>query len=164
MPLAVAALARYGRIVAVSRVWQSEPVGFADQPDFLNAVVLLVTPLGAEAVCREMIPRVERELGRRRDPANRNAPRTIDVDLLLFDEAVLQVDHHHIPDPEIAERPFLAVPLAEVAPEYVHPELGVTLASLARRFGDPPAGLRLRNDVRLLAQLPTASPPTSRES
>ena len=89
LPSAVRKLAAYGRVAAVSRVWETAPVGFSDQPNYLNAAVLLETTLSAREICLEAIPQIERDLHRIRNPENKNAPRTIDVDLVLFNREIL---------------------------------------------------------------------------
>jgi 2-amino-4-hydroxy-6-hydroxymethyldihydropteridine diphosphokinase len=149
LPAAVAQLARFGRVKAASTVWQSAPVGFTDQPPFLNAAVLLETPLSARALREHAIAQIEADLGRVRTE-NKNAPRTIDIDIMLFNDDVFSIDHRHIPDPEVLERPFVAVPLAEIAPDYVHPETGETLKQIAARFDVSAAEMQRRDDVVLL--------------
>ncbi len=142
-------LGRWGRVQAVSTVWESAPVGLVDQPNFLNAAVLLETGLSAQALRQEAITSIEMALGRVRT-ANKNAPRPIDIDIMLFNQDVLQVGQRHIPDPEVLERPFVAIPLAEIAPDYVHPEIGQTLRQIAGRFDPAAAGMRRRDDVTRL--------------
>ena len=146
LPAAVTHLARFGRVRAVSSVYETAPVGSTDQPDFLNAAVLLETTLSAQALRQEAIAQVEAALGRVRTE-NKSAPRTIDIDVMLFNRNVLQIGLRHIPDPEILERPFVAIPLAEIAPDYVHPETGQTLEQIARQM--PADGLARRADVVL---------------
>jgi 2-amino-4-hydroxy-6-hydroxymethyldihydropteridine diphosphokinase len=145
---AVSLLTRYGTIRRVSRVWESPPADGADQPHYLNAAVLLETPLSARALRLEAIAFVEAALGRVRVQGDKYAPRTIDIDIVLFNRDILTIDHRRVPDPEIAVRPFLAQPLAELDPDYVHPELGITLAAIARQLSAG-AALRARDDVRL---------------
>ncbi len=142
-------LGRWGRVQAVSTVWESAPLGFADQPNFLNTAVLLETGLSAQALRQEAIASIEMALGRVRT-ANKNAPRTIDIDIMLFNQAVLQLGERHIPSPEVLERPFVAIPLAEIAPDYVHPETEQTLRQIAGRFDPASAGMRRRDDVTLI--------------
>ena len=151
LPAAVHHLAEYGRVLAASRVWETVPVGFAAQPNFLNAALLLETPLSARECRLRAIADVEQRLGRIRDPGNKNAPRTIDIDLALFNQDVLQVEQRQIPDPEILERPFLAIPLAELDPAYRHPQDGRTLDEIARLFEPDVSGMKLREDVVLLS-------------
>jgi 2-amino-4-hydroxy-6-hydroxymethyldihydropteridine diphosphokinase len=149
LPAAVDWLGRWGCIQAVSTVWESAPLGFADQPNFLNAAVLLETDLSAQALRQEAIASVETALGRVRS-ANKNAPRTIDIDIMLFNHDILQVGQRRIPSPEVLERPFVAIPLAEIAPDYVHPEIGQPLRQIAERFDLAAAGMRRRDDVTLI--------------
>ena len=149
LPAAVAKLAEHGRVCGASAVWETAPLGFADQPNFLNAAVLLATPLSAIEL-QEAIGDIEQSLGRVRDPQNKNAPRTIDVDVALLNRDVLQIEHRRIPDPDILERAFVATVLAELDPDYVHPETGQTLAQIAGSFPPAPSTMLLRPDVILL--------------
>jgi 2-amino-4-hydroxy-6-hydroxymethyldihydropteridine diphosphokinase len=145
---AVRLLAGSGTIRRVSRVWQSPPADASDQPDYLNAAVLLRTTLRPEELRTRVIAQIESRLGRRRNPADRYAPRTIDVDIALFNREVLVCDGRRIPDPDILARPFVAAPLAELAPDYVHPENGRTLADIAA--GLDCTALTERDDVSLI--------------
>jgi 2-amino-4-hydroxy-6-hydroxymethyldihydropteridine diphosphokinase len=131
---AVRMLTKFGSIRRVSRVWESPPVDGSGQPHYLNVAVLFDTPLSARSLRLEAIASIEESLGRVRVPHDKNAPRTIDIDIALFNHDVLTIDHRRVPDPEIAERSFLAQPLAELDPDYVHPELGITLAEIAGRM------------------------------
>lgn len=149
LPAAVAALDDYGTVVAVSQVWESAPVGFSEQANFLNAAVLLETELSAEALCLEAIAEIEQRLKRERDANNINAPRTIDIDIALFNCEVITIGHRRIPDPDILTRAFLAVPLAELDGNYVHPEEDRSLSDIAETFDVAAAGMRLREDVVL---------------
>jgi 2-amino-4-hydroxy-6-hydroxymethyldihydropteridine diphosphokinase len=150
LPAAVRLLGRYGTVAAASTVYETLPVGFADQANFLNAAVLLETDRSLDEVLCEIVPAVESELGRVRDPSNPNGPRTIDLDVSLFNDLVTRTDHRELPDPHIAEYPFVATPLAELDPAYVHPILGETLAALASRLRITAGDMRPRPDVRLL--------------
>jgi len=149
LPAAVRHLATYGTIRGISRVWETVPVGFADQPDFLNAALLLETPLSAHDLRLCAIAEIEQTLHRVRDPHNRNAPRTIDIDIALFNRDVLTIEHRRIPDPDLLERSFLAIPLAELDPDYVHPQTGLTLARIAAGFETDAGVMRLRDDILL---------------
>jgi 2-amino-4-hydroxy-6-hydroxymethyldihydropteridine diphosphokinase len=152
LPAAVRELQRFGQVVAASQVWETEPVGFADQPNFLNAALLLVTPLSAEELQFAAIVEVETVLGRIRDPLNKNAPRTIDIDLALFNRDVLKLEHRQIPDPEIINRAFVAIPLSELDPEYLHPLENRTLAEISAEFDVELRSMQLRVDVILLGK------------
>jgi 2-amino-4-hydroxy-6-hydroxymethyldihydropteridine diphosphokinase len=153
---AVARLSLLGEVAAGSCVYESEAVGDAGQANFLNAAVLLKTELPAARLC-EALRTIESQLDRVRDPHNCNAPRTIDLDLVLFDDDVLNIGHRRIPDPDILERSFLAVPLAELDPDLIHPETGESLAAIAERTRKTGTALRARPDVNL--RPPATSPP-----
>ncbi|QDU79006.1 Bifunctional folate synthesis protein [Polystyrenella longa] len=131
---AVELLQAYGDVVAVSSAWQSAPVGDTDQANFINAAVLLETPLSAEELKQTAMAQIETDLKRVRDPQNKNAARTIDLDLSLFNDDVLVLDGRTIPDEDILKRPFVAIPLAELEPGYLHPMEKVTLEEIAQRF------------------------------
>jgi 2-amino-4-hydroxy-6-hydroxymethyldihydropteridine diphosphokinase len=151
LPRAVAILAEAGHVRAVSSVYETAPVGRADQASFLNAAILLETRLGPVELKGAVIRRLEERLGRVRDPADRNAPRTIDVDILLWNEMVGEILGRVVPDPDILRYAHVAVPLAEIAPDLIHPVMGERLADIARGLwtGDPRPPIR-RGDVRLL--------------
>lgn len=132
LPEAVLRLGRRARVIQVSTVWESDPVGDEDQPRFCNAAVLIETERDPSSLKFDVLRKIEQELGRVRDPHNRNAARTIDLDIALFNDAALELeDGSRIPDPEILHRPFLAVPLAELEPDRVHPVTGQSLAVIA---------------------------------
>ena len=101
-----------------SSVYETEPVGYKEQPLFLNMVVSVVTELGPFELLH-LIKQIEREFGRK--PSFRNAPRPIDIDILFYGDIVLQTDELTIPHLGIAERAFVLVPLAEIAPALIHP-------------------------------------------
>jgi 2-amino-4-hydroxy-6-hydroxymethyldihydropteridine diphosphokinase len=115
------------RVEAVSSVYRSEPVGFADQPDFYNVVVRARTAAEPVPLLRAA-QRVEAELGRERSFAN--APRTIDIDLLAYGDVVMRTDALTLPHPRLHLRGFVLHPLAEVAPEWRHPVLRKTAREL----------------------------------
>jgi 2-amino-4-hydroxy-6-hydroxymethyldihydropteridine diphosphokinase len=148
LPAAVRELARYGIVRRISGVWQSPPQGSSDQPDYLNAALWLETPLSARELKETAIAAIEEKLGRLRG-SDRFAPRTIDIDIMYFNRDRIQLGRRRIPDPEALERPFVAIPLAEVAPDYIHPETGESLAVIAARFDPVKAGMRRRDDVVL---------------
>jgi 2-amino-4-hydroxy-6-hydroxymethyldihydropteridine diphosphokinase len=153
LPAAVRALATFGRVLAVSRVWESAPFESEGKSgkNFLNSAVLLETDLSPAEIYDQAIAQVERQLGRQRDPHDKNAPRTIDVDLSLFNHDVFELAGHRIPDPDILKRPFVAVPLAELDPDYVHPTEQRRLADIAARWTSN-SGLLPRPDVTLLVE------------
>ena len=142
---AVRRLASRFHMRAVSPVYETAPVGKTDQPNFLNAAALIETDLSAAQV-KQVLQALEQELGRVRSE-DKNAPRTIDLDISLFDDQVLDMGSRHIPDPDLSKYPHIARPLADLAPQQRHPETGQTLQEIAQ--GLPAGGLVRRPDVVL---------------
>jgi 2-amino-4-hydroxy-6-hydroxymethyldihydropteridine diphosphokinase len=127
---AVRRLAQCCTLVAVSPIYETAPVGTIGQPSFLNAAALIETELSAAALKAQVLQAIEHALGRVRT-ADKNAPRTIDLDITLYNDEILDVGHRHIPDPDLLVHPHIAVPIADLAPEYRHPETGQTLREIA---------------------------------
>ena len=151
---AVRRLSSRCRLLAVSPVYETAPVGKTDQPNFLNAAALIETDLTAAELKTQVLQVIEQELGRVRTE-DKNAPRTIDLDIALFGDQVLDVGSRHIPDPEIFKYPHIAVPLADLAPQQLHPETGRTLLEIAQ--GLPASGLVRRPDVVPWPKTPSKS-------
>ena len=125
--------ARGFRTTLRSSLWLTEPVGGPPQGPFLNAVAGGETELGPEALLEACLA-TEREMGRVR--AERNGPRTIDVDVLFYGAERRDAPGLVLPHPRLHERRFVLAPLAEVAPGLVHPILGLTAAELLARCPD----------------------------
>jgi 2-amino-4-hydroxy-6-hydroxymethyldihydropteridine diphosphokinase len=108
-------------VVAVSSLRETDPVGYAEQPRFLNGVAAVETELGPRILLDRLLA-VERELGRVRDEGPRFGPRTIDLDLLLYGDEVLDEPGLTVPHPRLAERLFVLEPLYELDPELTLPD------------------------------------------
>ncbi|ASC70271.1 2-amino-4-hydroxy-6-hydroxymethyldihydropteridine pyrophosphokinase [Halomicronema hongdechloris C2206] len=114
-----------------SRLYRTKPVG-PPQPDYLNGCALVTTRLTPEVLLQQLLT-IERRFGRIR--RERWGPRQLDLDLLLWDDIVLQTPSLQIPHPRMHERAFVLVPLAEIAADWVDPRSGQTIQDLAQQVG-----------------------------
>ncbi len=129
------------RIVKRSSFYETEPLEFLDQGWFLNIAAEAETALSPAELLR-VILQVEQELGRKRTV--RSGPRTIDIDILFFDENIAHTSELEIPHPRMEERRFVLVPMAEIAPELRHPVLNLTMAELLAATKDQSQVQRVR--------------------
>lgn len=111
------------RLLRASRLYRTRAWGLEAQPDFINAVAMLETRLGARMLLDELLA-IERAHGRDREAATRWGPRTLDLDLLLYGDLVLDEPGLRVPHPHLHERAFALLPLAEVAPDAIVPGAG----------------------------------------
>lgn len=117
-------------LVQTSSLYETEPYGFKDQPWFINAAIEIHTPLTPYELLKEC-QRIEAQLGRvRQTGAPKWGPRTIDIDILFYNNEIITTDVLTIPHSEIQNRAFVLVPLLELIPDYVHPVLEKTLLEL----------------------------------
>jgi 2-amino-4-hydroxy-6-hydroxymethyldihydropteridine diphosphokinase len=137
---AVVRLASLGAVTAVSSFYATDPVGYLDQPRFLNAAALLETSLSPVDLLRALLA-IESTMGRQRDPAIPKGPRVIDLDLLLCvgagESVNMQTPELTLPHPAMHERGFVLEPLAEIAPGLVHPATSQTVAELLATLRQP---------------------------
>jgi 2-amino-4-hydroxy-6-hydroxymethyldihydropteridine diphosphokinase len=126
---AVRRVEQLGHVRAVSRFYDTAPVGFTDQPNFLNAAMLLDTELEPVDLMRALLA-IERAMGRDRAIAIAKGPRVIDLDLLLMDDVVMVTEDLTLPHPAMAQRRFVLEPLAEIAPSLIDPRSGHSVAEM----------------------------------
>jgi 2-amino-4-hydroxy-6-hydroxymethyldihydropteridine diphosphokinase len=125
-------LADLGKLIAVSTVYENPALGPTPQPDFLNAAALVETNHPAEII-RLHLRSIEADSGRVRTP-DKYAPRTLDLDLCLLGKQITEGPDLTLPDPDLLTRAHLAVPLADLAPSFLHPVTGDTLQTIADRL------------------------------
>lgn len=115
------------RVLKRSSIYETPPWGFIDQPSFLNMAIKAETSLSPEKLLN-FIKTLEKDLGRK---ANfRNGPRLIDLDILFYNQLTINIPGLNIPHPRLHERGFVLVPLAEIAPDFIHPVLKITMHEL----------------------------------
>jgi 2-amino-4-hydroxy-6-hydroxymethyldihydropteridine diphosphokinase len=139
LPWAAHVLAGDVHVVKVSRVYATDPVGPPGQPRFLNAALLVTTDTPPAIFKHGILRPIEALLGRVRSD-DKFAPRTIDLDIALYGSLVKEDPENalHIPDPDILRYPHVALPLADLDPEFRHPVTGETLAQIAAGFAGAP--------------------------
>ena len=138
---ALGLVANFAKIKKVSRLYKSAPFGFADQPPFINAAVRINTDLSPNELLIKL-QEVEKALGKK--VIQKNGPRVIDLDLLLYDDQIIETKDLSLPHPGILERDFVLLPLLDLNSKLMHPALGVktlksALGGLQEKFiGDNP--------------------------
>ena len=118
------------RLVKASRIYETPPWGYEEQPAFLNQVLQVETVLSPRALLA-FLKRIEKKMGRQ--ATFRYGPRAIDLDILFYDDLIYSTDILQIPHPMASERAFVLVPMLEIAPDFIHPVLGKTIRELVRK-------------------------------
>ena len=142
---AVERLEQKMRVQLISSIYETDPVGYDYQPQFFNAVVGIETGLTPVQLFN-VTKKIEADLGR--TPSFRNAPRIIDIDILLYDELIMTTKNLVIPHPRMAERAFVLVPLLEIAPDVLDPRNGQSFKDYLSSIGGLD-GVRLIKEASL---------------
>lgn len=144
-------LALLGRIASRSSLYSTAPVGYAAQPRFVNAAVELQAALTPRQLLNGLLA-IEQEFGRDRSAGIANGPRTLDLDILLFDDLQISEPGLEIPHPRFAQRLFVLAPLNQIAPQLLVPGFGKTIGELFKVLAEDPrnqsdAVVRIQNDA-----------------
>lgn len=127
---------RCGQVLQVSSPYESEPWGFETEEWFLNRMIVIKTRMNPEDLLRQLLE-IERELGRERHPENEGyVSRTADLDIIYYGDRIILTELLTIPHPRLHRRRFALLPMCEVAPDMVHPVLGLTQRDLLARCPD----------------------------
>lgn len=133
-----------GTVKQVSSVYETEAWGVSGQQPYLNCCLSIETALSPEDLLRVLLE-IEQELGRTRDSRKTYEPRTIDIDILLYDALVLEQEHLIVPHPRLHLRKFVLIPLSEIAGAYLHPVLNKTIFNLLEECRDMSEVILYRN-------------------
>jgi 2-amino-4-hydroxy-6-hydroxymethyldihydropteridine diphosphokinase len=148
---AMSALSEAGEVIARSSLYETAPIGWIDQPSFVNAVIALRTAEVPEALLEKLLI-IERRFGRDRGNSVSKGPRTLDLDLLMVNDAIVNTPMLSLPHPALAERRFVLAPLAEIAPEVRHPVFAKTIRELLLAL--PNTGENKSDCVRMMQRYP----------
>ena len=146
---AISRLEELGRVTARSSLYSTAPVGYADQPRFINAVAALETELTPFELLGALLL-IEKDFGRNRVRDLRNGPRTLDLDILLYGDFVIGGATLEVPHPRLADRAFVLVPFCEIESGATDPRTMLTVSQLLERLIPVPG-----NDIDSIIQIPS---------
>jgi 2-amino-4-hydroxy-6-hydroxymethyldihydropteridine diphosphokinase len=126
---ALSLLSQQIKLKRVSDIYETEPVGYEEQPLFLNLVCQITTDMNPRELLH-LAKAIENKMGRR-PSGQKNSPRLIDIDILFFNNKIMKTQDLTIPHPRLVQRAFVLIPLAEIASDLIHPELGKSITELA---------------------------------
>ena len=124
----------FGDVLAVSSIYESEPWGMSDVPNFLNQVVLIQCELSNDQLLSEIVE-LEEFFGRERSSEG-YVSREMDIDVLFIDDEIVETESFKVPHPRMAERRFVLEPLAEIAPDLMHPQLKQSVSEILKACAD----------------------------
>ena len=133
IPLAIRRLSDFVTITHYSNIYYTQPVGFIDQPDFYNMCLRGTTRYSANELKHTVLRAIESECDRVRT-SNPNSPRTIDLDIILYNQLIIESKTLTIPDPDICRHAHVSVPLADIAPDEIHPLDGRSFKEIATPY------------------------------
>lgn len=136
-----------GDVKAASAIYDSEPWGFDAEKNFLNQVLLVETGLDSRQLL-EIVLNIERRLGRVRVTGAGYTSRTIDIDILFFNDSIIHEKDLEVPHPRMHERMFTLIPMQEIAADYVHPAIQKTIRQLAAACVDNSEVTRFENEMK----------------
>ncbi|MGB2691444.1 MAG: 2-amino-4-hydroxy-6-hydroxymethyldihydropteridine diphosphokinase [Thermodesulfobacteriota bacterium] len=147
--VAVEELAKFSKVNKLSSLYETEPVGKEDQPNFINTAVEIETNLSAQELLI-YLKSIEEKMGRVR--TEKWGPRTIDLDIIFYGELVIKNDDLAIPHPRAHLRRFVLEPICEIAPNYIHPVLNKTVGVLIKECEDNKQVIKLDEKFTILQQ------------
>jgi len=132
------------KVIKISNIYETSPVGYFNQPYFLNCVIEIKTNLSPEMLLLKL-QKIENILGRKRN--HKNSPRTIDLDILFYEDKIISTKNLIIPHPELDKRKFVLKPLSELKPQLIHPVLNKTVKKLLNELNDKKQKIKLFNKI-----------------
>ncbi len=146
---AVDEIGSFAKIIKASSIYETEPVGKENQPEFINCVAEIETELSPQDLLKQL-NLVELKLGRVRD--EKWGPRTIDLDIILYDDQVINDNNLVIPHPRAHLRRFVLEPLSEIAPQFVHPQFNVSVLDLLNEIEDNKSVIKISDQFAIPQQ------------